>query len=324
MLGIVLLSVLGFGVAYAIYDDQKDDDSGTPGVTETGDDSDDTLTGSSGPDLLSGLGGNDVLTGDAGNDLLSGGMGTDDLFGEAGADRLFGGGGDDAMSGGDQNDVLRAGAGRDALVGEDGADQLFGDQGSDWLDGGSGDDALHGGTQADVLVGGAGEDYLSGGNNDDLLAGGELGTLQIDASSVVDLRDDMQHGFANLIQSGLSDGASVDLLNTEDDAADTLLGGFGDDILVVGNGDTATGGGGDDLFIMLEGNEVDPAHVEDYDGAEDAIVMLYEEGTPEPAIDFEDNGDGTMTLTSNGVAVAVFAATGLTAQDVTLVEQPSS
>lgn len=296
MLSILLLSALGLGVAYAIYDHYDDDeDPAPPGETLVGTDGPDALTGTERDDLLSGLGGDDSLSGGAGDD------------------RMLGGEGSDAMVGGEGDDLMRGQADNDALFGRAGDDRLAGDTGSDWIDGGQGDDALKGGYGSDLLIGGEGTDALEGGANDDALFGGKGPLGFPDATGVSDLRDDLANGF-------LDDPSRLVGREVEDDGdPDTLDGGDGDDALLGGSGDTMTGGTGADLFVLLDGAGVDPASITDYDPDEDALVCQYDGSQPEPALELTDNGDGTQTLTADGIAIALLNASSLSVSDIALV-----
>lgn len=299
MLEFTLLATLGLAIGIGLFIHNTDDDD-TTGETIEGTDQDDTLTGTERDDFISGLEGNDVLLGDGGDD------------------KLHGNEGDDAVIGGAGDDILRGQQDDDALFGRGGDDWLSGDTGSDWVDGGAGDDTVRGGYGSDVVIGGEGADTVEGGDNDDLLIGGTGPLETLDDQGVADLRDDMMDGFL---------GAAIDNVDTDladDGAADTLDGGDGDDVLIGGAGDTLTGGTGEDLFVLLDSAGVDPATITDYDAAEDALVVQYENGQPEPMLDLTENEDGTQTLTADGVVIAVLNASSLSTSDILLVQRPAA
>jgi Ca2+-binding RTX toxin-like protein len=126
-----------------------------------------------------------------------------------GDDYVIGGGGKDYIDGWEGNDQLFGGIGNDILLGWYGNDTLSGEADDDWLDGSYDNDTLYGGDGNDTLgnpvapepgddqmFGGAGNDQLFGGPGSDRLVG--------------------------------SDGGLVGEI-------DTLTGGAGDDIFVLGN-----------------------------------------------------------------------------------------
>jgi Ca2+-binding RTX toxin-like protein len=76
------------------------------GVTQTLDDSGNTVYGSPYGDTFVGGNGVDLLNGGAGDDKLYGGAGNDSLSGGAGNDTLWGGTGNDRMAGGAGNDTF--------------------------------------------------------------------------------------------------------------------------------------------------------------------------------------------------------------------------
>ncbi len=113
---------------------------------------------------------------------------------------------------------MRGGAGDDALLGGVGDDLLQGNGGADTLDGEGGDDILEGGAGTDLLYGGEGSDVVIGIQRPDgatVVSGGEQ---ILPATDVVD--------------------------------PDTLFGGAGEDLMILGRGDTAFGGGGEDNFTV--------------------------------------------------------------------------
>jgi Ca2+-binding RTX toxin-like protein len=133
---------------------------------------------------------------------------------------------------------------------------LFGNDGDDLLSGDEGNDYLQGGFGADTLQGGDGDDRLDG-------------TFAV---------GDALFG------------------PYDEDAGDTLDGGAGDDLIVVGAHDIATGGEGADTFVTGSyiDLEVDAGSVTDFDPSRDVIEVLYDpELDPDPVIAVEDFADGT-------------------------------
>lgn len=155
------------------------------------------------------------LFGDAGNDFLMGGLRSDYLSGGADKDTIAGGEGQDVIDGGQANDLLMGSEGDDLIMGGEGDDTLFGSQGGARADA-SDNDVLYGGSGSDQLNGGAGKDYLEGGTGRDTLHGEE--------------GDDYLYG-------------------GDDQEEDFLIGGAGNDTIVMGLHDQADGGTGDNIYI---------------------------------------------------------------------------
>lgn len=113
------------------------------------------------------------------------------------------------------------------LMGGAGADALYGDVADDTLNGGDGDDLLFGGAGNDVLHGGHGNDTLRGGaGNDTVLAEGGNDSLYGDSGN--------------------------DTLIGSSDAAGSLDGGDGNDVLWFYGATTISGGAGFDYAIQLD------------------------------------------------------------------------
>jgi Ca2+-binding RTX toxin-like protein len=117
---------------------------------------------------------------------------------------------------------------------------VFGQAGLDSVVGGDGNDKVFGGAHRDVVIGGAGSDQLFGEAHDDILISG---------STAFD--EDQDALFALLVDWNASDSYSVRVDNlatgsgssgiilddtavAEDDAVDTLFGGGGLDLFIIG------------------------------------------------------------------------------------------
>lgn len=183
-------------------------------------------------DVLYGLGGQDYLDGGGGYDTIFGGDGADILYGGVGDDRLDGGTGADTMSGGSYSDTYYVDqAGDQVIEGEDPA--IGGDRvvstisytlgtyveyltlaGSASISGTGNDgrNQILGNDAANVIDGKGGDDELIGYNGDDLILGG-AGADALNAWS----------------------GVGVNAA----DGHDTLIGGTGDDVYFVADGDVA-------------------------------------------------------------------------------------
>jgi Ca2+-binding RTX toxin-like protein len=173
---------------------------------------------------------------------------------------VLAGGGDDRVEGGDGDDVLLGQAGDDCLVGGAGDDFIAGGDGDDELHGSAGDDQLLGGKGRDDVKGNAGDDIVKvdadrandaydGGSGRDTL---DLGALECDT-------------LVDLVQGRLS---GIDAGDDTIRQFEVVIGGSGDDTLVISN-ETATtmsGGRGRDTFKF---------EVEGRDAAEDAGELIH-------------------------------------------------
>lgn len=225
---------------------------------------DEVIFGSDGHDVLSGTEDDDWIAGGAGDDMIHGDDGDDALAGQRGNDWLDGGDGDDRLFGGPGDDRLFGGLGNDVLRGGPGDDELFGGPGDDRLFGGAGDDTLMGGWGDDLLVGGPGSNVMMGGAGDDVIDGRQAVPMQ-----------------------------------------DFLNGQQGDDTLVAGAFDILNGGAGEDTFVLsVTEAQHGAATIEDFDGNEDRIVVLYPADGPLPKLS-QSLVEGGLALRANGQTLAL-------------------
>ncbi|MDU8926238.1 calcium-binding protein [Alisedimentitalea sp. MJ-SS2] len=166
---------------------------------------------------------------------------------------------------------------------------LTGDDGANTLEGLSGDDTLYGEAGDDTLLGGLGADYMEGGAGNDVI-----------------------DGTNNVLDGG-----------EDDQEFDTLIGGDGDDTLILGSRDGATGGAGADTFVTgtwVDGTneDIDPPYITDYTDGEDTVVIMVPAGYAGAGeIVLEDDVDAPFDLVRvllDGILVAHLA--GVTAADV--------
>lgn len=228
----------------------------------------DSLHGGDGDDIIYGGAGNDVITGGAGNDVIDAGTGDDTVDGGSGDNIIQAGDGDDVVTAGDGdnivlagdgndyvmlgagNDVVEAGAGDDHVAAGAGNDRVFGEAGADRISGEAGDDILDGSAGADRVEGGTGNDVIIASSDAaaDYYDGGEgYDTLDLSAT---------EHG----VTVDLKRGKAVGIEIGEDTVIDfeAILGGSGDDCLIVGEkAVTLTGGAGDDRFVFAAGDDAE-------------------------------------------------------------------
>jgi Ca2+-binding RTX toxin-like protein len=217
--------------------------------TLDGGDGDDELNGGEGSDALRGGNGNDLLIPDnysePSPDLVDGGPGVDSVSSDYADYDLpiqqplsftMAGGADDGRPGENDNilgverltlsisparyvgtdgdDYVKVAqvTNPGELIGGNGNDDLNGADGPEKLDGGNGDDHLDGGFGDDVITGGPGRDRISGD-----LAGGDCGPLWC------------KYPYGN------------DVINAQDGEVDTILCGFGTDVVNADAADVVDG-----------------------------------------------------------------------------------
>lgn len=133
----------------------------------------------------------------------------------------------------------------DAMNGLDGNDTLSGGAGADFVSGGNGNDVAEGGDGADTLYGGSGDDYLAGHDLSNPAAAAAAGSVTPAVSSDDDAADYLDGGTGN--DTILGGGGNDALIGG--DGADVLSGDAGADLLIGGAGqDTIFGGSGNDII----------------------------------------------------------------------------
>jgi Ca2+-binding RTX toxin-like protein len=196
---------------------------------------------------------------DANNDYIYGGDGNDVIFGGSGHDILYGGDGDDELYGG--------GGYRSGTISIQNASLSFNfsyflkqaaygfsyEAGNDFLDGGAGNDILmdaDGGS--DYMLGGEGDDWLEDASYD-VVAGGSINYLDGGVGNdVIFTRNPFSEGF------------------------DVLVGGEGNDFLVVASGRAdLIGGAGNDIYrVSSNSGSAMEVTINNYDkGGFDTLVL---------------------------------------------------
>lgn len=305
---LLFLTTLGIDLGLFTKDDSDADAApaaetpvDAPPVDETPVDEDVAVAGEFNAALYS-----DVVTGTEGDDALN--------AGDEEALAWFLNGGNDSLDGSDGSDYVEGGAGDDSITLRDGRDLAYGGEGDDSIDSGIGFDTVYGGAGDDTLTGNGGNDILYGEDDNDLLNGGSGTDLLFGGAG-----DDVLNGLA----AGLStaDGSTVI------DGVDTLVGGDGNDRLLLGPGDVGVGGAGDDEFV-IDHNRTDlteVAQVNDYT-AGDSVEITYQPVRDAlgaeilPVISLMQNADNTGTLVLfNDMTIAnVIGGQNLTVSQITL------
>lgn len=134
--------------------------------------------------------------------------------------------GADTLTGSDSDDIIRGGTFvGNTISGLGGDDAIFGSWFEDVITGGEGNDQLNGDNGADQMDGGPGNDSLTGGGEDDVLRGGP-GFDWLDGDAGLDVM--------------FGDGDD-DFIDSDDNQADQVDGGDGEDTADVDSYDTVTG-----------------------------------------------------------------------------------
>lgn len=236
----------------------------------------DRLIGDALANELSGLNGDDVMIGGAGGDKFAGGNGFDTVSYETAAspgialdladlslntgdargdsfssiERYVGSAFGDFMGGTDGIDTFDGGKGNDKLFGRWGDDVIHGGDDDDLIDGGGWSDQLFGDAGNDVIIGGGGADAMDGGEGlDTVTYESASGPIALDVNDVSFGRGDAA-GDTIVNVEVIVGSASGDEIRGARDAAMTLRGGDGDDILAGGDlGDVLDGGAKDDVLV---------------------------------------------------------------------------
>ena len=221
------------------------------GDTIFGGPGDDTITSAGGDDTLIGGIGDDDIEGSSGEELLEGGDGDDTIrSASGGGDTIDGGLGDDVINGGSfgsNSDTIFGGPGDDSITAGPGDhDEIMGEEGDDTIVGGGSDETLNGGDGDDTILGSDdGDTSIYGGIGDDTIKSGAGGGDTVFAGPGNDTifggggADEFSAGEGNDVVFGSTSGGEIirgdsgdDTLNSGGGAADTLIGGLGDDWLV--------------------------------------------------------------------------------------------
>ncbi|WP_066472723.1 cadherin-like domain-containing protein [Bosea sp. WAO] len=280
----------------------------------------DRIDAGAGDDIVFGGAGNDVIHGGAGNDSLHGGGGNDTIFGGAGRDVITGGDGDDIIDAGEGDDVvdggsgdnvIDAGAGDDTITASGGDNAVLAGDGCDQVDLGEGDhvvragpgndriatsdgnDRIFGEEGEDLLQGKGGKDVLDGGPGEDRVEGGPDDDVVVATSDAAADHYDGEEGRDTLDLSHTEKGVTVDLkrgtavgIEIGSDTVidfETILGGDGDDCLIVGaKSASLKGGKGDDRFVFAVDDEAETEElvhkILDLEAGDRIVVKQYELG----------------------------------------------
>lgn len=296
-------------IEFLLGDDHPGDSGG---VSDIGDDSDDSISGS---------GDDDYLRGGSGDDNVHGGHGADDLYGDDGDDDIYGGSGKDYINGGSGDDTVHyedslkvtvnlargrgaddsgrdtlvnienvvGSSGNDAITGDDSANHLRGNDGKDKLSGGGGDDLLEGGAGDDKLSGGSGDDRIDGGSGKDHMSGGSGDDTYLVSSSDDKVIESAHRGNDTVIaHDDYVLGKNVETLILAEDGGDingsggkgseTIVGNSGDNVLNGGKGgsDVLTGGLGEDTFVFdAKPSKTAFDTITDFTSGEDLIQLSH-------------------------------------------------
>ncbi|WP_336814253.1 calcium-binding protein [Bosea sp. MMO-172] len=273
---------------------------------------DDHIVGGAGNDHINAGEGNDIVFGGAGNDVIDGGAGNDSLHGGDGDDMIYGRDGNDTITGGPGSDIIDAGPGHDEIDAGDGPDLVLAGPGNDSARGGAGPDRLFGQEGCDEIKGDDGDDFLDGGADSDQVSGGKGNDWVVATSDAADDCYDGGEGWDTLDLSATEQGVTVDLKRGKavgieigkDTVIDfeAILGGSGDDCLIVGEkAATLTGGDGNDRFVFAVDDDAartdDLVHqILDLEAGDRIVIKQYQLRSR----DDDDDGDDDQGGDSDG------------------------
>ncbi len=277
---------------------------------------------------IHGTSGDDILFGSALNNTIYGYDGNDLIYGNGGRDTLYGGDGDDTLDASDSlYGYLYGGAGSDILIGgTSGSNRLYYDEFDSLVDGGSG------GYQAifnyGIYDGELGTDDTYVMTDPSVFQNLTQLTLS-DADNTVDVSGKSfvryQGASQNIRLSG-GDGDDYFIGNAKfdhfvgNDGNDILLGQGGNDALYGGDGDDILRGGtGNDTLTDLSGTN------RFYGGEGDDLINIadpdayFKGGAGIDTINLDYNGDVSWTLTSDFDVEIIYAGSGNSIIDASLV-----
>ena len=331
-IAVILPILLGWGVleVAGVFDETDTSDGADNGTDTPVEDEVNEISMGPGANNVTGTNADDLIKTFRANDTVSGGVGSDTIYGGVGKDVLNGGVGIDLIEGGYGDDEINGEVFADFLGGGDGDDTITGGYGNDFIFGNNGDDIIAGNVDNDIVFGGGGNDEISGGKGDDILSGAFLATEPLDdEGGFVDTTAEV---FLAIAKARLAypDATADELLMTEyfddvadlqlaeDDGADTLFAGEGNDTLYVGATDWAKGGMGNDTFILTEADPDAQATVADFT-EEDTVQVYVPQGVSNPELTIETSGSDAI-LNADGQPIGTFigAAGVLTLEQVSI------
>ncbi len=237
--------------------------TGSSNINAIGNSSVNTLTGNSGNNTLDGSTGADMMIGGAGDDFYiidnasdvvteNSGEGVDTVqsavtwtLGAYVENMTLSGSGNLTGHGNNLANIINGNTGNNTLYGYDGDDTLNGGAGSDIVYGGSGNDVIGTGSSAtaDTMYGETGDDYYYANNAGDLhIENANEGNDTIQAALSWTLSANIENlilGGSSVI-NGTGNASNNTLDGSQNSSANSLFGGAGDDLYIVGASDVAS------------------------------------------------------------------------------------
>jgi Ca2+-binding RTX toxin-like protein len=178
--------------------------------------------------------------------------GSDYIVGSEDSELIHGNGDCDYVVGGEGNDSVFGGKGHDRIQGNEGNDFIQGNKNEDILAGNDGSDTIHGGLDDDSLTGGSGNDLVSGDRGNDTLIGVDPDNIPCDIDEI------------------------CPPFRPGELERDTLVGGEGRDLFVLGDAQSVYYDDSNVVFIIAPPPDQPPpsyALIADFKPGEDTIQL---------------------------------------------------
>ncbi len=194
---------------------------------------------------------------------------------------------DDVATGTDANDAMYMGVGDDRATGGAGDDRIFFADGQD--------------STTELAADGSFE--TAGMEGDDFIRGGDGRDILVDALGANTIYGDTGYDRMNSIDAEGDEGT-----------ADTMYGGFGEDVLFADNGDVLSGGGQDDRFQITATDNMDPVTITDF-AEGDQLFLRDEDGgfqvIERITTDLSESGEDTNVMLDGEVVMVLQGVTTL-------------
>ena len=285
---------------------------------------DNTITAGNGNNVVSTGSGNDLIkVGDGNNSIYSGdgkdvivaGNGNNTVFLQGGPKWVVAGRGNNVIVGGTGNDIIMAGGGGNTIYAGNGNSVVYAGNGNNTLVGGLGRNELIAGDGNNVLMDGGGRADMYAGTGSNTFevtnildtvtakAGAGVNTVKTSVNWTLGANQDIAWGTGHTALT--LEGNELDNQIIGNGAADTLIGGVGNDSVADSGGAARMlGGVGDDLYIVSNASSV---IVEVAGEGYDTVKTSVSYALPAHVEKIIATGNAAITLTANDEGVTLVA-----------------